>query len=99
VDDLRRLLDEGADFRLIDVRNPDEFDAANLGGDLIPLDTLEARLAELPKDEHYVVHCENGVRSAKAVKAMRRAGFSNSWNLNGGLAAWSAGIDPDASGS
>jgi rhodanese-related sulfurtransferase len=99
VEDLKRLREEGANFRLIDVRNPDEFDAANLGGELIPLDTLEAKLSELPVDDHYVVHCETGGRGAKAVKAMRGAGFTNSWNLNGGLRAWSAGIDPDATGS
>jgi adenylyltransferase/sulfurtransferase len=94
VEDLKKLRDEGSDFVLLDVREPREVEICQLGGKVIPLGQLAARLTELDRNAHIVVHCRSGGRSANAVKAMRGAGFENVWNLNGGILAWIERIDP-----
>ncbi len=94
VEELKKLRDEDADFTLIDVREPHEYEICHLDGRLIPLGTLAGRLDELDRNAHIVVHCRSGGRSANAVKAMRNAGFSNVWNVNGGILAWIERIDP-----
>jgi rhodanese-related sulfurtransferase len=94
VEELKRLRDEGADFTLLDVREPHEYEICHLDGELIPLGTLAGRLEDLDRQAHIVVHCRSGGRSANAVKAMRGAGFENVWNLNGGILAWIERIDP-----
>lgn len=77
------------DFVLLDVREPEEYAADNLGGLLIPIGDLEARLKELTpyRERAIVVHCLSGGRAAKAVRILRNAGFANVKNLQGGLRA------------
>jgi sulfur-carrier protein adenylyltransferase/sulfurtransferase len=94
VEDLKKLRDEGAEFVLVDVREPHEYEICHLDGRLIPLGSLPGRLDELDRDVHIVVHCRSGGRSAKAVQAMRAAGFSNAWNVQGGILAWIERVDP-----
>ncbi len=94
VEALKALRDEGADFLLIDVRQPFENQICHLGGELIPLGTLGSRLGEYARHAHIVVHCRTGERSARAVMAMRDVGFENVWNLAGGILAWIERIDP-----
>jgi len=93
VEDLKKLRDDAADFELIDVREPDEYETCNLGGELIPLGQIAGKLDELDKEAHFVVHCKAGGRAAKAVESMRAAGFVNVWNVNGGILAWIDRID------
>jgi rhodanese-related sulfurtransferase len=90
---LKELRESGSDLRLIDVREQGEFDTVNLAGELIPLGTIEAKIPELAKDAHIVVHCKAGGRGAEAVKQLRKAGFENAWNLRGGILAWIDRID------
>ena len=94
VEELKRLRDEGADFTLLDVREPHEYEICHLGGKLIPLASLAGHLDEFDRSAHIVVHCRSGGRSASAVKAMRGAGFENVWNVNGGILAWIERVDP-----
>ena len=94
VEDLKKLRDERADFTLLDVREPREVEICHLDGKLIPLGQLPTRLDELDRNAHIVVHCRSGGRSANAVKVLRGAGFTNAWNLNGGILAWIDRIDP-----
>lgn len=94
VEDLAGLRADGAAFVLIDVREPHEYETCNLGGRLIPLGTIPEGASDLEKDAHVIVHCKTGDRSAKATAALRKAGFSNVWNLRGGILAWSDRIDP-----
>ena len=94
VEDLQKLRNEANEHILLDVRERHEFEICNLGGELIPLATLAQRLGDLDPAAHTVVHCRSGPRSANAVNAMRQAGFSNVWNLNGGILAWIDRIDP-----
>jgi rhodanese-related sulfurtransferase len=93
VEDLEKLREDGADFLLLDVREPHEYEICHLDGRLIPLGTLAGHLDELDRSAHIVVHCRSGGRSASAVKAMRAAGFENVWNVQGGILAWIERID------
>ncbi len=93
VEQLAQMREDGADFVLIDVREPHEVEICAIGGRLIPLGELEGRLSELDPGAHIVVHCHTGGRSAHAVRAMRGAGFENTWNLQGGMRAWIQRID------
>ncbi len=95
VEDLKQLLDQGTGFRLIDVREQSEYDAGQIGGELIPLGSLPEQIATLDPDGHIVIHCKSGGRSSHAVKLLRAHGFTNVWNVQGGLLAWAARIDAD----
>ena len=96
VQDYKKRVDAGDAPFLLDVREPDEYEGANLGGALIPLGELPDRLGEIAehRDEEVVVHCRSGGRSAKAVELLRQNGFSGAKNLKGGIHAWSDEIDP-----
>ena len=95
VQELKQLQDSGADFQLIDVREEYEFDAANLGGILIPLATVVAEHDKISRDKQVVVHCKGGVRSANAIKVLEQQfGYTNLFNLKGGIMAYASEIDP-----
>lgn len=94
--ELKRRLDEGHDIQIIDVREPNEYEAARLeNSKLIPLDQVVDRIDEIDLSRETVVHCQGGKRSAKAIEALRRAGFQGRLvNLKGGITAWSDEVDP-----
>ena len=95
VQELRDLRQSRGKHFLLDVREPNEFATARIeGSTLIPLGELATRLNEIPADERVVVHCKLGGRSAKAVALLQQSGFSNVWNVAGGITAWSNDIDP-----
>ena len=94
VEDLKKLREDGAEFVLLDVREPHEREICEIGGELIPLGTLAERIDVLDPSAHTVVYCRSGGRSAKAVTALRAAGFGNAWNVQGGILAWADRIDP-----
>jgi molybdopterin/thiamine biosynthesis adenylyltransferase/rhodanese-related sulfurtransferase len=96
VQELKRKLDARETIQLIDVREPFEFEIAKIdGAKLIPLGQLGDRLDELSRHAQTVVHCHRGPRSAQAVQTLRRAGFTNVYNLEGGIDAWARQIDPE----
>lgn len=88
------MRDNGTPHRLIDCREPDEFAKSNIGGELMPMNTIPARLQDLDPDEDIIVHCKVGGRSAMVVEYLRRNGFEKARNLQGGILAWSEKIDP-----
>jgi len=92
--ELKTKLDAGNDIFLLDVREPHEYQICNLGGYLIPLGDLPARMHELDSSREIVAHCRSGVRSAKAVTLLRQSGFGKVKNLAGGILAWSDQVDP-----
>jgi adenylyltransferase/sulfurtransferase len=93
--ELKAKLDRGDDFKLIDVREPHEFQICRIpGSTLIPLGELPKHLHELDPAAEYVMHCKMGGRSAKAVDLLRQSGFKNVRNLTGGILAWSDKVDP-----
>jgi adenylyltransferase/sulfurtransferase len=95
VKELKSMQDNGEDFQLIDVREPYEFEIANLAGELIPLDTVIANQNRISRDKKVIVHCRSGVRSANAIIALQDSyKFDNLYNLKGGILAYSDEIDP-----
>ncbi len=94
VQELLRWREEGKDFQLIDVREPYEYEIANLEGELIPLSAVAESAHRIAKDKPVVVHCRSGVRSAKAIAELEQLfGFDNLYNLKGGILAWAREID------
>jgi adenylyltransferase/sulfurtransferase len=94
VEELKRRLDHGDDVFVLDVREPHEYQIANIGGYLIPVGELPSRAHELDSSREIVAHCRSGVRSAKAVNFLRQAGFKRVHNLAGGILAWADRVDP-----
>jgi len=93
--ELKAKIDRGDDFKLIDVREPHEFQIGRIpGSTLIPLGELPKHLNELDPSAEYVMHCKMGGRSAKAVELMKQSGFKNVRNMTGGILAWSDKVDP-----
>jgi rhodanese-related sulfurtransferase len=82
--------------RLIDVREPWEWQQAHIAGaELKPLGEFHAWGAELAPDEEIVFHCHTGRRSAMLCAYLaENEGFTNVWNLEGGIALWSLTVDP-----
>ena len=95
VTELKLMKDNNEDFQLIDVRESQEFSICNLGGQLIPMSTLPARVDELSRDKKVIVHCKAGGRSAQVIHFLEQHhGFTNLYNLQGGIMAWASQIDP-----
>jgi len=95
VRELKQRMDSGDGPVLVDVRQPNEYELANIGGRLIPLGELPGRVHELEKyrDQDVVLMCRSGVRSASALAILEQNGFSRLYNLNGGILAWSREVD------
>jgi adenylyltransferase/sulfurtransferase len=95
VKELKAKLDRSENFRLIDVREPFEWDICRIpGATLIPLGQLPARLSELDSADEIVLQCKSGGRSARALKLLQEAGFGKLWNVEGGITAWAEQVDP-----
>lgn len=93
--DVKKLIDANADFVLIDVREPHEYQICKIPtAKLIPLGELPKRLAELDKNADIVMHCKMGGRSAKACDLLRQNGFARVRNMTGGILKWSDKVDP-----
>lgn len=83
--------------RLLDVREPEEFDLARIeGSTLIPLGQIPARAAEIEswQNEPAVVLCHHGIRSMHAIQYLQQLGFKDLRNLTGGIDSWSREADP-----
>src|SRR5213079_139421 len=94
--ELKRRIDAGEPFELIDVREPFKYEIARIdGAKLIPLGEISERLDELSGERPIVVHCHTGKRSAQAVRLLQQRGFANVYNLEGGIDGWSDQIDPN----
>jgi adenylyltransferase/sulfurtransferase len=93
-EELKRRLDANEDIFVLDVREPHEYQVVNIKGHLIPLGELPTRIHELDSSRELVVHCKSGMRSAKAVDFLRKAGFKHATNLTGGILAWADRVDP-----
>jgi adenylyltransferase/sulfurtransferase len=96
VTELKQKLDRGEDVQLVDVREPEEVAIARIPNAVhIPLAQVLNRMGELDPSRETVVHCKGGVRSARAIEALKRSGFGgNLTNLRGGITAWSDEVDP-----
>ncbi len=92
IKELKERMDKGEKLNIIDVRQQYEFDEFNIGGKLIPLDTLPEAMLEMGnlKDKEIIVHCKSGGRSATAKAYLLQNGFSKVRNLIGGVTDWQA---------
>ena len=95
VQELKKWMDSGEDFILVDIREKLEFETGNINGKHIPMGELLSRLAEIPSDKKVVIHCKAGGRSEKMIRYLSaEKGYSNLINLSGGLLAWQEEINP-----
>ena len=93
--ELAARLQRGNHVRVIDVREPHEWDISHLDtAELIPLGAFAARMNELDSAEEIVLMCRTGGRSARALDLLRTAGFRKLKNLKGGINAWAKDVDP-----
>jgi adenylyltransferase/sulfurtransferase len=95
VQDMKKALDTpGLGIKVIDVREPDEFEIARVAGvTLVPLSELPNRFTELDPNTQYYLHCKAGMRSLKALGFLRQQGFKYLKSVHGGISAWSDEID------
>lgn len=94
VKELKRRLDAGEDLLILDVREPYEYQIANIGGVLIPQNDVPKRLAEIDRERDIVVQCRSGARSQRIAEFLAQAGYPKVVNLAGGILAWADEIDP-----
>lgn len=96
VAELKRRLDaRDPSFELVDVREPFEWEICAIpGARRIPLGELPGRVAELDPAREIALLCKAGVRSARALRILRDAGFPKLWNVEGGILEWAREIDP-----
>lgn len=94
--DVQQLRQAGADMLLLDCREPAEHAVANIeDAMLLPMSEIEARHEELSdkKNDHIIVHCHHGMRSAQVATWLRQQGFTNVQSMAGGIDCWSTEID------
>lgn len=94
--EVKRRLDSGEKLRLIDVREPGEFQQARIeGAELIPMRSVAQSLTSLESEEKpIVVFCHHGMRSSQVVGWLRQQGVENCTSMSGGIDQWSLAIDP-----
>ena len=87
---------KGDPFQIIDVREPHEYDIVNIGAELIPLATVADNSDRIDRDKKVIVHCKMGGRSAKAIRELEeKFGFTNLYNLKGGILAYIDEVQPE----
>ncbi len=94
VQELKEKMDNGEDFQLIDVREEFEYETSNLGGTLIPLAGILIEKDKIATDKPVIMQCRSGKRSAVAIMQLEPLGYTNLYNLTGGILAWADEIDP-----
>jgi rhodanese-related sulfurtransferase len=95
VSELKSKMDNKEPFQLIDVRETYEHEFANIKGEVIPMNSILDEHAKLDKDKPVIIYCRSGNRSAVVIHELeKRFGFTNLYNLKGGIIAWANEIDP-----
>jgi adenylyltransferase/sulfurtransferase len=94
VQELKQRRDAGEEVFVLDVREPWEYQIANIGGKLIPQNDVPQKLSELDRDREIVVQCKSGRRSQRIAEFLAQNGYKDVKNLAGGITAWADQIDP-----
>lgn len=94
VSELKALKDQNADFQLIDVREAHELEICQIGGLHIPMGDVMDNLDRISRDKQVIIHCRSGARSGAICNALASQGYTNVYNLKGGILAWAKEIDP-----
>ena len=88
-EELKDKLSANKTIFLVDVREPYEHEAFNIGGALIPLPEIISRYSEIPEDKMVIVYCKMGIHSRIAIQRLQeKFGFTNLINLKGGMESW-----------
>ena len=88
------MKDDNESFQLIDVREPHEAEICQIGGELIPMGDIMNSLDKISKDKKVIIHCRSGARSGAVAQALEsQHGFTNLYNLKGGILAYAKEID------
>ncbi len=95
VRELKSALDAGEALELLDVRTPEERAIASIPGAVLLTEDEAARLQALPRDTRLVLHCHHGGRSQQAAEQFVSLGFTQVYNVTGGIEAWSLEVDPE----
>ena len=92
----KNLREQQSDYKLVDVREPWEFQTAKIdGATLMPVGDVPSRAhQELDPEQHIVVYCHHGVRSMNVTSWLRQQGFEKAQSLAGGIDRWSREVDP-----
>ncbi|MGZ3903098.1 MAG: rhodanese-like domain-containing protein [Bacteroidia bacterium] len=93
VQELKAMQDKKEDFQLIDVREEYEYDICQIGGELIPMGEVAENIDKISKTKKVIIHCRSGKRSASVVQMLEQQGFTNLYNLKGGILAWADEVD------
>ncbi|MEX1003620.1 MAG: molybdopterin-synthase adenylyltransferase MoeB [Crocinitomicaceae bacterium] len=94
VETLKKWLDSEENIQLIDVREPFEYEIANINGKLIPQNDILEHVEDISSEYKVVIHCRSGKRSADVIELLQsKYGFKNLYNLEGGILAWADRID------
>ena len=87
--ELAALIESNNDLQLIDVREPEEHDEFNIGGELIPLGEIVHQSQKIAADKPVIIYCRKGIRSQVAIQRLQeKFPFTNLINLVGGTEAW-----------
>jgi monothiol glutaredoxin len=95
VRELKERLEAGERFEFLDMRSPEERAVASIPGSTLLTPEVARRLETVPKDSMFVFCSHRGDRGKKAAERFAALGFTNVWNVQGGIDAWSQEIDPD----
>lgn len=93
VSELKTLKDKSADFQLIDVREVHEVEICVMGGEHIPMGDVLDNLDKISKTKQVIIHCRSGARSGAICQALEKEGYTNVYNLKGGIIAWANDVD------
>jgi len=92
--ELKKMMGDSTVFQLIDVREPKEVELVSMGGTNIPLNDIEKNSSLIKRDIPVVIHCKSGARSLLAIEKLQQLGFTNLFNLKGGLVQWIDEVNP-----
>jgi len=96
VQELKQKIDNNEDFQLIDVRESFEYEMSNINGENIPLAGILIEAQNIDRDKPVIIQCRSGARSAAALMQLEQNfGFTNLYNLKGGILAWAQAFEPD----
>ena len=95
VQELKQKIDNNEDFQIIDVREPFEYEVSNINGENIPLSGVIIEADKISRDKPVIMQCRSGARSAAAIMQLeQQLGYTNLYNLKGGILAWASEIEP-----
>jgi rhodanese-related sulfurtransferase len=95
VQELKKKIESKEDFQLIDVREEHEYEMCNINGELMPMGSILQQTDAISKTKPVIIHCRSGARSGAIINQLEsKFGFTNLYNLKGGILAYANEIDP-----